>query len=203
MDDLVELIQAGHPGVFAGNLPCPVELVREHPIQDVVDEGRLAGAAHPGDGGEDAERERHGDVLQIVRARAFDNDLPFLVQRSSFLRGRNRLPAGQVIACDRLGVGDELGIRPGVHDVPAVLPRAGTDVDDPVRGADGVLVVFDDDQRVAQVAEFEQRLDEAVVIALVQTDAGFVKHVQHPGEAGTDLGRQPDPLCFSPGQGAC
>ena len=89
-----------------------------------------------------------------------------------------------------------------MHYLAAVLAGAGTDVDDPVGGADGVLVVFDDDERVAQVAELEQRLDEAVVVALVQADAGLVEHVQHSGEAGADLGGQPDALSLSPGQRA-
>ena len=45
-----------------------------------------------------------------------------------------------------------------------------------------------------------ERLDEAAVVALVQADARLVEHVQHPGEAGADLGRQPDALRLSPGQ---
>ena len=58
---------------------------------------------------------------------------------------------------------------------------AGTraDVDDVVRGADRVFVMLDDDQGVADVAQPEQRLDQAVVVALVQADGGLVEHVQH------------------------
>src|SRR3712207_8091349 len=43
----------------------------------------------------------------------------------------------------------------GVHHVAAVLPRTRTDVNDPVGGPDGVLVVLDDDQRVAQIRSEE------------------------------------------------
>ena len=60
---------------------------------------------------------------------------------------------------------------PVYHDLAAVLAGAGADVDDPVGGADGVLVVLDDDQGVAEVAQPDQRLDEPVVVALVQPDA--------------------------------
>ena len=42
--------------------------------------------------------------------------------------------------------------RAGDDDLAAVLTGAGADVDDPVGVADGVLVVLDHDQRVAEVA---------------------------------------------------
>ncbi len=67
---------------------------------------------------------------------------------------------------------------------------------------DGVLVVLDDDQRVAEVAQPDQRLDQPVVVALVQPDARLVEDVEHADQAGADLGRQPDPLRLAAGQRA-
>ena len=87
-----------------------------------------------------------------------------------------------------------------VHDLAAVLARAGADVDDPVGGADGVLVVLDDDQRVAQVAQPDQRLDEPAVVALVQPDGRLVEHVEHADQPGADLGGQPDALRLAAGE---
>ena len=82
----------------------------------------------------------------------------------------------------------------------AVLPGARTDVDGPVGGPDGVLVVLDHDQGVAQVAQPDQGLDQPAVVPLVQPDARLVQHVQHPDQAGADLGGQPDPLRLAAGQ---
>ena len=45
-----------------------------------------------------------------------------------------------------------------------------------------------------------QRLDQPVVVALVQADGGLVEHVEHPDEAGADLGGQPDPLRLAAGE---
>ena len=39
--------------------------------------------------------------------------------------------------------------------------------------------MLDDDDGVAQVAELFQRLDEALVVALVQADAWLVEDVEH------------------------
>jgi hypothetical protein len=48
-----------------------------------------------------------------------------------------------------------------------VLPRSRTDIDDPVTFLDGFLVVFDDDDRVTQVAKAKQGLNESAVVTLV------------------------------------
>ena len=80
------------------------------------------------------------------------------------------------------------------HDLAAVLTGSRTDVDDVVCRTHGVLIVFDDDQRVAQVAQALQGLDQAVIVALVQADGRLIQHVQHTGQARPDLGGQPDAL---------
>ena len=68
-----------------------------------------------------------------------------------------------------------------------MLAGARTDVDDLVGDADGVLVVLDDDHRVAEVAQADQRVDQPLVVALVQTDRRLVEHVQRADETAADL----------------
>jgi hypothetical protein len=77
---------------------------------------------------------------------------------------------------------------------------AGADVDDVVGAADGVLVVFDDEHGVAHVAQVLQRLQQAVVVALVQADRGLVEHVHDAGQPGADLRGQADALRLAAGQ---
>ena len=81
-----------------------------------------------------------------------------------------------------------------MHDFSPVLACAWTDVHDPGRGADGVLVVLDDDERVAEVAQLDERLDEPAVVSLVESDGRLVEHVEHSGEPGSDLRREADAL---------
>ncbi len=89
---------------------------------------------------------------------------------------------------------------PRVDHRAAVLAGTGPDVDDVVGHPDRVLVVLDHQHGVAEVAQPDQRLDEAVVVALVQADGRFVEHVEHPDEARADLARQADALCLAPGE---
>jgi hypothetical protein len=83
----------------------------------------------------------------------------------------------------------------------AVLPGTGADVDDVVGDPDGLLVVFDDDQGVAQVAEADQGLDEPLVVPLMEPDRGLVEDVEHPHQTRADLGGEPDPLRLPAGEG--
>ena len=83
----------------------------------------------------------------------------------------------------------------------AVLAGAGSDVHYPVGLVDGVLVVLDDDQGVAEVPEPGERFDQAAVVPLVQADGRLVQDVEHAHQAGADLGGQPDALGFAAGQG--
>ena len=87
-----------------------------------------------------------------------------------------------------------------MDDLAAVLTGTRADVDHPVGDPDGLLVVLDDDQGVAEVLEPEQGLDQLLVVALVQADGRLVEDVEDADQAGADLGGEPDPLRLAAGQ---
>src|SRR5439155_20525489 len=145
-DDLVHVLQAGDAGVPAGDQAGAVDLVGEDRVQDVVDQRRLARPGQPGDRDELPERELHGQVAQVVVAGADPAQLAARRAGTADRRYRNVPAARQVGAGDRVLAGQQPVDRARVHDVAAVLAGARADVDDPVGGADGVLVVLDHDQ---------------------------------------------------------
>ena len=79
-------------------------------------------------------------------------------------------------------------------DLATVNARAGANFDNVIGRADGVFVVFDNDDCVAQMLQSPQRFDHLDVVFGVQADAGFVQHIQHAHQAGTDLRREPNAL---------
>ncbi len=85
-------------------------------------------------------------------------------------------------------------------DPPAVHAGARAEVDDVVGLADRVLVVLDDDDRVAEVAQPHERVEQSLVVALVQADRGLVEDVHHADQPGADLAREPDALRLAAGQ---
>ncbi len=186
VDDLVEQLQAHDSAVFARRRLRRVDALHQHREEDVADERRLARAGYAGDGNEVAERDRDVDVAQVVLSGALD--LEHLTgQRPPRLRHRDLFATAQVPPGDRpLDLADP-GDWSAVDDLSAVLTGSRPDVDHPVALANRLLVVLDDDDGVAEVAQPGQRVDEPPVVALVQSDRGFVEHVQGADETGTDL----------------
>jgi len=78
--------------------------------------------------------------------------------------------------------------------ISAGVPFARPEIDDPVGGRHHLLVVFDDEERIALGAQFLERGDEPRVVAGVQPDAGLVEHVQDAGEIRSELRREANPL---------
>ena len=117
-------------------------------------------------------------------------------------RDRDRALAGQVLAGDRGRRRGDVGGRALGDDLAAVHAGAGADVDDVVGLADRLLVVLDDDDGVAGVAQVLQRGEQAAVVALVQADRRLVEHVEHAGQAAADLAGQADALALAAGQRA-
>ena len=70
--------------------------------------------------------------------------------------------------------------------------RAGSHVDDVVRRAHRVLIVLHHEHGVAEVAQMAQRVEQLVVVALVQSDGRLVENVEHAHQARADLRRQTD-----------
>ena len=67
-------------------------------------------------------------------------------------------------------------------------------INEPVGGAHGVLVVLDDDHRIADIAQPCQRLEQPLVVALVQSNRRLIEDVQHADETRTNLRRQANTL---------
>ena len=62
---------------------------------------------------------------------------------------------------------------------PTMLTCAGAKINQPIGGAHCFFVVLDHEQGIAQVAHPLQRLDQAGIVALVQSYRWLIQHVQH------------------------
>ncbi len=84
--------------------------------------------------------------------------------------------------------------------MPAVGAGAGSHVQQVIRGHHRLRIVFDDHHRVAEIAQAQQRLEQAPVVPLMQADRGLIEDVQHADETGPDLGGEADALAFAAGE---
>ncbi len=105
--------------------------------------------------------------------------------------------AGEILAGEALRPGNDLLGRAAGDDLAAVHAGSGTHVDQVVGRPDRLLVMLDDDHRVAEIAKALQRLEQAAVVALVEADGRLVEDVEDAGQARADLRGETDALAFA------
>ncbi len=193
LDDLVEAVDPLDALVVARLRPHAVQPVRERLVEDLVHERRLARARDAGDGDEPPHGEVDVDALQVVHRRAADGEPAALVVLAP-RRDEDPPLAAQELPGDRAERRRDV-VRGAVRDdLAPVLAGARPEVDHPVRRAHHLLVVLDDEDGVAHVAEPLERRDEASVVALVEPDRRLVEDVEDADELRADLRRQPQAL---------
>ncbi len=94
-----------------------------------------------------------------------------------FRQGNPKFAAEVLSGQGRRGTSD-LVERALKDDLAAVLAGSRAKIENVVRGADDFRIVFDDEHRVSDVAQPEQDLNEALRVARVKPDRGFVEDIQ-------------------------
>src|SRR6266704_748812 len=77
---------------------------------------------------------------------------------------------------------------------------ARTQVENVVRAPHSLGVVLDHDHGIAEVPEPPERVQQPLVVPLVQADGRLIQDIQHADQAGTDLRGQADALALSAGE---
>ena len=85
-------------------------------------------------------------------------------------RNRNRQFLTQVLRGQRSRLVHQAVQRAGKHDASALFARAEPEIDDVVGHFDHVGVVLDDEHGVALVAQLPEDVDQALVVAGMETD---------------------------------
>ena len=83
----------------------------------------------------------------------------------------------------------------------AVTSGTGSKIDYVIGAADRLLVVFDDQHGVAEVAQVFQCGQKAAIVAVMQANRGLVENVENSAQLGADLRCQSDTLPFATGEG--
>ncbi len=154
----------------ASVLPGPAApLGVERFVEHVVNERGLARARDAGDAGDCVQRNHQIDILQVVAARA--KNLEKFARGLATARGhRNAQFAIQILRRQRTRVFQQGLARPGKDQLAAMFASAGAKVEDIIGSLNRVGVVLDDDQRVAEITQTFQNLDEPMRVARMKSD---------------------------------
>ena len=87
-----------------------------------------------------------------------------------------------------------------IDDFSAFDSSAGTEVDEVAGGADGVFIVFDEEEGVSLFSECVKGAEEGGVVAGMKADGGFVEDVEDALEIGAELRGEADALGLAAGE---
>src|SRR6476646_8447393 len=79
-------------------------------------------------------------------------------------------------------------------DFAATVPGAGPEVEDMLGAADGIFIVFDDNQGVAFGLKLLERVEQHAVVARVQANGRLVEDIGDAAQVGAELRGEPDAL---------
>src|SRR4029077_6333542 len=174
LNHLVQMLEAGDGAMLAGLLAGAIELGRKSAVENVVHESGFSRAGNAGDDDEQAEGKRDVEVLQIIGAGAEDAE-GLAIGSATLGRNGDRNLAGEIAAGEGAGRGGDLLRRADGDKMAAGGTGAGAEIHDVIGAADGFLVVLDDENGVAKVAQGFQSAEKAVVVAGVEADGRLVE----------------------------
>src|ERR1700689_69590 len=73
----------------------------------------------------------------------------------------------------------------------------GAEIHDIICATDSLLVMLDNQNGIAEIAQSFECTEQAAIVTRVQADGWLVKYVKDPAGGGADLCRQAYPLRFS------
>jgi hypothetical protein len=147
----VDVLQAVDEVVVAGQRPGVDEPFPQRLVEHLVDQRALARSGRTRDRDQRAERQRDVDRLEVVLAGPADHQ-GLAIAGSAPRRRGDRSLARQELPGRRRLARQQVVERALDDHAAAVHAGAGTHLDEMIGGADRVLVVLDDDKRVADVA---------------------------------------------------
>src|SRR5271163_890380 len=100
-----------------------------------------------------------------------------------------------------MSVHKQLFTRACKGELPAMLSSAGAEIEYVIRGENRVRIVFHHQQRIAQITQPLENLNQAVCVARVKSDGRLVKNVKCAHQMRAERRGQLNPLRLAAGEG--
>ena len=153
------------------------------------------------------------NLLQVVRACPFNRDPASIERARPLVLGtvfqhpnrpcHNLNLARKILPRDARRIGHNLSRRSIGDQIAAVFPRPRAQVEHVIRFTNRVLIVFDNEHRIAQITQRLKCCNEPLIIPLVQPDRRLVQHIKHSPQPASNLRRKPNPLALATRQSSC
>ena len=199
IDNLIDTLDALDFLIRTHRARRTVNGIRKGRCDGVGNQGALTRSRHAGNNRKRTKLDLGGNVFEVVGAGA--RDLKAAATGFAAFFGHTDHPlAGQIGARHRFGTRHDIGRRSCRNHVSAVNARTGAHIDHVVGSANRILIVLDDDNGIADIAQALKCLDQAFVVALMKTNRRLIQNVQNAHESGADLSCQANALGLTAGK---
>ena len=163
------------------NGSCMIQISRQTLVKDFIHYGTLARTGYTCHTGHHSQWNIYINMLQIILC-CTDN-----MQKSCRLPSlfwyRNFDPAAQVSTCYGLLTLHDILCGSFCNKISAMLTGSRTDIHNPVRFQHGILIMLHHNQRITEISQILQGLQQLVIVSLMQTDTRFIQNISHTNKA--------------------
>src|SRR2546427_9511459 len=100
---------------------------------------------------------------------------------------------------ERTGHFLNLGVGSGADNLAAIFPGPRSQIQNTVGGPHDIRIVLDNQDRVSQIAQVVQDLNQAMSVTAMKSNGGLIQHIECSYQAGTQRRGQLDALRLAPG----
>ncbi len=119
------------------------------------------------------------------------------VTGTPFMRYFDFACAAQILTRQRFGIFGNLMRFTTAHHLPAMHSGTGTNVKDVICFSYRFFVMFHDNHSITLIAQVFKRHQQAIIVALMQTDRWFIKNVKNPRQPASNLTCETNALAFA------
>src|SRR6266567_2593210 len=112
------------------------------------------------------------------------------VWEHALFRNRNARASSEIICCQRIFGAKNILDAALSNNFTAARACAWAEIDNVIGGPNRFFVVFNYDDRIAEIAQSPQCSEQSRVVAVVYTDARHVQNVKNTRQTGADMRRQ-------------
>src|SRR5579872_6911911 len=109
----------------------------------------------------------------------------------------NRYPPRDIRPSQRVGIAHDFFRSTTRHQRSTMSTRAGSEIDNVIRTTDRLFIMLDDEHRVSQIAQVFQRVQQPVIISMMESDRGLIEYIKHSAQFRSNLRRKSNTLSLS------
>ena len=149
-----------------------------------------------------AQLDSGGNVLKVVSTSSRNLDFSATGLTTSLWQP-NLLLSREIRTCDGIRVFNNLFWSASSNNVTTKLTGAGAHVNNVVSCANGIFIVLDNKYGISAVPKLLERLNEAIIISLMQTNGRLVQNVENAHKTSANLSCQANTLGLSTRKRCC